>query len=50
MAGKSPNVTGKLGDAERRPDGEGLKTMFRLEDAVDYWDGEQPPEPLPARE
>jgi uncharacterized cupin superfamily protein len=36
--------SGKLGAAERRPDGGGLKTMFRLADAVDYYDGERPPD------
>jgi uncharacterized cupin superfamily protein len=33
----------KLGAAERRPDGSGLRTCFRLADQVDYWEGEQPP-------
>jgi uncharacterized cupin superfamily protein len=32
--------SGKLGAAERRPDGSGLRQFFRLADAVDYWDGE----------
>ena len=36
---------GKLGAAQRLPDGGGLKMMFRLDDEVDYWDGERPPEP-----
>ena len=35
--------SGKLGANERRPDGGGLTAMFRLDDAVDYYDGEQPP-------
>lgn len=33
----------KLGANERRPDGGGLKVMFRLGDEVDYNDGEHPP-------
>jgi uncharacterized cupin superfamily protein len=33
----------KLGAVERLPLGGGLWTMFRLEDTVDYWEGEQPP-------
>jgi uncharacterized cupin superfamily protein len=32
--------SGKLGAAERRPDGSGLRQFFRVADAVDYWDGE----------
>jgi uncharacterized cupin superfamily protein len=32
--------SGKLGAAERNPDGSGLKHYFRIADAVDYWDGE----------
>jgi uncharacterized cupin superfamily protein len=35
--------SGKLGAFERLPDGGGLRAMFRLGDAVDYHDGEQPP-------
>jgi uncharacterized cupin superfamily protein len=35
--------SGKLGAAERLPDGSGLKAFFRLADVVDYYDGEQPP-------
>ncbi|HEV7161979.1 MAG TPA: cupin domain-containing protein [Solirubrobacteraceae bacterium] len=35
--------SGKLGANERNPDGSGLREMFRLADAVDYWEGEQPP-------
>jgi uncharacterized cupin superfamily protein len=37
--------SGKLGAAERRPDGSGLWELFRLEDAVEYQDGERPPAP-----
>jgi uncharacterized cupin superfamily protein len=37
--------SGKLGAFERRPEGGGLYELFRLEDAVDYHDGEQPPRP-----
>ncbi|MHB8242116.1 MAG: cupin domain-containing protein [Solirubrobacteraceae bacterium] len=37
--------SGKIGAAQRLPDGGGLRPMFRLADAVDYWDGERPPEP-----
>jgi len=33
----------KLRAVERLPQGDGLRTMFRLDDMVDYWDGEQPP-------
>jgi uncharacterized cupin superfamily protein len=33
----------KLGAGERLPRGGGLRTFFRLEDQVDYWDGEAPP-------
>ena len=35
---------GKIGPAERNPDGRGLKLFFRLDDAVDYNDGLTPPE------
>jgi uncharacterized cupin superfamily protein len=35
--------SGKLGAAERNPDGSGLKVFFRLDDQVDYWDGERRP-------
>jgi uncharacterized cupin superfamily protein len=35
--------SGKVGAAERRPDGSGLKAFFRLADQVDYWDGERAP-------
>jgi uncharacterized cupin superfamily protein len=34
---------GKLCAAERTPDGSGLKTYFRVTDAVDYYDGIEPP-------
>jgi uncharacterized cupin superfamily protein len=36
--------SGKLGVFERLPDGGGLDAMFRAGDAVDYYDGEAPPE------
>jgi uncharacterized cupin superfamily protein len=36
--------SGKLGSFERLPQGGGLNMMFRIGDAVDYYDGEQPPE------
>jgi uncharacterized cupin superfamily protein len=35
--------SGKLGAFERIPEGGGLYKLFRLEDAVDYWEGERPP-------
>lgn len=35
--------SGKLGGFERLPDGGGLSMLFRVSDAVDYYDGEQPP-------
>lgn len=35
--------SGKLGAFERRPDGGGLRKWFRLEDDVDYYEGESPP-------
>jgi uncharacterized cupin superfamily protein len=37
--------SGKVSAAERRPDGGGLRELFRLADAVGYWEGERPPEP-----
>ena len=37
--------SGKVGAFEDRPDGEGMAKLFRVEDAVDYWEGEAPPEP-----
>lgn len=36
--------SGKLGASERLKDGGGLRTMFRLGEAVDYWEGERPPD------
>jgi uncharacterized cupin superfamily protein len=38
--------SGKLGVFERLPQGGGLYKLFRLEDAVDYWEGEAPPSDL----
>jgi uncharacterized cupin superfamily protein len=35
--------SGTLGANERRPDGQGVRAVFRLADAVDYFEGEQPP-------
>jgi uncharacterized cupin superfamily protein len=35
--------SGKLGAYERLPEGGGLRALFRLQDTVDYHDGEQPP-------
>jgi uncharacterized cupin superfamily protein len=35
--------SGKIGACERLPDRAGLWEIFRLADAVDYHDGEQPP-------
>ena len=35
--------SGKLGAAERLPDGGGLRAFFRTADAVDYYEGERPP-------
>jgi uncharacterized cupin superfamily protein len=35
--------SGKVGAFERLPEGGGLRTMFRLGDVVDYYDGERPP-------
>lgn len=35
--------SGTLNAAERRRDGSGLRAIFRLQDAVDYYDGEAPP-------
>jgi uncharacterized cupin superfamily protein len=34
-----------LGAYERLPDGQGLRMVFRLADAVGYFEGEQPPPP-----
>lgn len=39
--------SGTLGVFERRPDGGGLYLHFREGDAVDYFEGEQPPSPPP---
>ena len=36
--------SGKVGAYERRPEGGGLRELFRLSDAVDYHEGETPPE------
>lgn len=36
--------SGKVGAFERLPDGSGLREMFRAVDAVDYYEGERPPE------
>jgi uncharacterized cupin superfamily protein len=36
--------SGKVGAAERRPDGSGLRLFFRTADEVDYWLGETPPD------
>jgi uncharacterized cupin superfamily protein len=35
--------SGKLGAYERRPEGGGIRELFRAGDAVDYYDGETPP-------
>ena len=35
--------SGKIGAFERRPDGGGMRKWFRSEDAVDYYEGEKPP-------
>lgn len=35
--------SGKLGAYERLPDGGGLRTLFRMGDAVEYYDGEESP-------
>jgi uncharacterized cupin superfamily protein len=35
--------SGKLGAFERRPEGGGLHKLFRLDDEVDYWEGEGRP-------
>jgi hypothetical protein len=36
--------SGKLGAFERVPEGGGLYKLFRMDDEVDYWEGETPPE------
>ena len=35
--------SGTVGAYERRPDGTGLRSVFRLSDAIDYYEGETPP-------
>lgn len=35
--------SGKVGAFERLPEGGGLRAMFRVADAVDYYEGETPP-------
>jgi uncharacterized cupin superfamily protein len=35
--------SGKVGAAERLPQGGGFRKLFRLADEADYYDGEQPP-------
>lgn len=35
--------SGKLGAFERLPDGSGLRSLFRVADEVDYYDGVEPP-------
>jgi uncharacterized cupin superfamily protein len=37
--------SGTIGVFERRPEGGGLYSHFRVHDAVNYFEGEQPPEP-----
>lgn len=37
--------SGKVGAFERLPQGGGLRELFRVADAVDYWAGEEPPRP-----
>jgi uncharacterized cupin superfamily protein len=36
--------TKRVGAVERRPEGGGMRLFFREADAVDYWEGEQPPD------
>ena len=36
--------SGKLGANERLPEGGGLQEVYRRAEAVDYWDGETPPQ------
>ena len=38
--------SGKLGAFERLPEGGGLRAMFRMNDTVEYHDGELPPDEL----
>lgn len=48
MAGpmsSSIRIPEKVGVGERLARGGELRAFFRRADAVDYWDGEQPPEP-----
>ena len=33
----------KVAAFERRPDGGGIRTVFRVDDAVDYYEGETAP-------
>jgi uncharacterized cupin superfamily protein len=35
--------SGKVGVFARRPQGGGLRALFRMDDAVDYYEGETPP-------
>jgi uncharacterized cupin superfamily protein len=35
--------SGKIGVFERRPDGSGMRLLFRREDECDYYEGESPP-------
>jgi uncharacterized cupin superfamily protein len=47
--GGSPDIavypdSNKLAASDRKPGGGGLREMFRRSDAVDYWEGEVPPE------
>lgn len=37
--------SGKVGAFERKPDGSGLRAMFRSEQTVGYYEGETPPGP-----
>jgi uncharacterized cupin superfamily protein len=39
--------SGKLGAFERLPDGGGVRALFRMADAVDYFEGEAPPADAP---
>lgn len=38
--------SGKIGAFERLPHGGGLRAMFRMDDTVDYHDGELPPDEI----
>jgi uncharacterized cupin superfamily protein len=49
LSNQQPDVvvyadSGKIGAFERRPDGSGLRKIFRGEDDVDYWHGEEAPQ------